>query len=177
MKLVIVLFSALFISACASNLTFTKYTPKPDEKTAEFTLVALDKYRNNDGIKVSIVSQPTCKDKTNYAELADVGTNSILSGKEDTYKDTRRAPAGKLINLYFYNHSESSAYTTRCRGFAAFEFEPNKSYIMKVNNWSTPESSHGGFGCMFNVYEADSNGSTVKLLEKQTPVMPNCPET
>jgi hypothetical protein len=155
---------------CTPAATFTQYSPPLNSEMANVELVALDKYRNGDTVRLSIVSRSTCIDKPVIAHVTAVRSGLFATGS--IYQSVSKLPALQPLNLSISNVSDSGYVTTHCVETRAAQFGPNKLYRIKVHNWSTPNSSHSGFGCEFYVAEVDNVGieKTVPLGPPQLPV-------
>lgn len=173
MRNIALLAAVASLVGCSSNINYTKYTAPADTETATVKLKALDNYRNNDRVSLSIVTRPSCKEKLNFAEAAAVEKAGFF-GADSFYEIDTKLPTNRPLNIHIRNISSGSQVTTHCQALIGLKFEPNKNYTIEVNNWSTEKSDHSGFGCAFKAHELDKNGNKIKLVKPLLPVLPSC---
>lgn len=161
------------LSGCTPAVTFTQYSPPQEAEMANVELIALDNYRNSDIVRLSLVSRSTCTDKPVIAQVVTV--QSELFGK-DSHQAGAKLPASQPLNLSISNISSSGYVTTHCVETSTIVLDKNKQYKIKVHNWSSPNSSHSGFGCKFDVIEVGNDGSENFFIKLDPPKLPICSE-
>lgn len=172
---VLLTFSLTSLLGCTPAVTFTQYSPPSGAEIIDVELIALDKYRNSDTVRLSVVSRASCTEKPIIAQVATVGSNGLFA-KDSTYQVGAKLPVAQLLNLSISNISSSGYVTTHCVETAAVVFEKSRQYKIKVHNWSSPNSSHSGFGCKFDVVDVGNVGSENFAIKLDPPQLPVCDE-
>lgn len=173
MRNVFVLLIIPALMGCGPKVSHVKYTPPQNSQLVNVKFVAIDGYRHEERLALSVVSRRSCKDKIDVAQVTAVETRGYM-GKDSFYKANAKLPANELLHLQITNWSKSDDIAVNCSMLKGIKFRPNKSYVVKVNNWSTKTSRHGGFGCHFKVYEVSASGKGKTPLEPLKTRLPRC---
>ena len=163
---------ALLLAGCGTSYTVSDYTPPDGQELVDVKFVARDDYANSDYISVSIYSRPSCEQPPHLETIVELETRPIW--EEDIREGQAQLPANRRLDLRVFHGSSSGYVTTRCVHLQGHELRSRQSYLLEVQNWSTPGSSHGGFGCAFAVYELDQNGNRGNELTRFPPSAPEC---
>ena len=132
----------VLVAGCAPAYTVSKYRAA-SAHPARLELRAHDAFRNSDHLTLSIETRASCEQKPDLATVAELHSNrDLLLRDKSSYSASGWVEPDKPHLLRLWHVSSDGAVSTTCGNSGIWRFEPDKSYILEVRNWS----SRGGTG-------------------------------
>lgn len=160
MRLLLAPLLLALMAGCAPAYTVSKYRVA-SAHPARLELRAHDAFRNSDHLTLSIETRASCEQKPDLATVAELHSNrDLLLRDKSSYSASGWIEPGMPHLLRLWHVSSDGAVSTACGNSGIWRFEPDKSYILEVRNWSsrggTGKELFGKFGCEWSMTEAET---------------------